>query len=88
MLDSDLIARIVFAMLPHQPPYRLGMDRTNWKFGKTNINILVIAIVYQRVTFPIMFSMMDKYGNSSTNERIELMNRYIGLFGMRVLIVC
>ena len=37
-LDTDLIARLIFKMLPHQPPYRLAMDRTNWKFGETNIN--------------------------------------------------
>ena len=36
MLDYDLIARLVFKMLPHQPPYRLAIDRTNWKFGETN----------------------------------------------------
>jgi len=82
MLDSNLIARFVFALFPHQPPYRLAMDRTNWKFGKTNINILVIAIVYQGVAFPIMFSMMDKFGNSSTSERVELMQRFIDLFGI------
>ena len=40
MLDTDLIARLIFKMLPHKPPYRLAMDRTNWKFGQTNINVL------------------------------------------------
>jgi hypothetical protein len=29
-LDSDLIARLIFALLPHEPPYCLAMDRTNW----------------------------------------------------------
>ena len=38
-LAQDLIAKIVFSMLPAQPPYRLSMDRTNWKFGALNINI-------------------------------------------------
>lgn len=80
-LDTNIIARLVFALLPHKPPYRLSMDRTNWKFGLVNINVLVVAIVYQGVAFPILFTMMPKFGNSSTNERIELMNRYIGLFG-------
>ncbi len=82
VLDTNLIARLVFALLPHKPPYRLAMDRTNWKFGSANINVLVIAIVYQGVAFPVLFTMMPKFGNSSTNERIELMNRYIGLFGI------
>jgi hypothetical protein len=81
LLDTNLIARLVFALLPHKPPYRLAMDRTNLKFGSANINVLVVAIVYQGVAFPILFTMMPKFGNSSTNERIELMNRYIGLFG-------
>lgn len=82
LLDTNLIARLVFALLPHKPPYRLAMDRTNWKFGSSNINILVIAIVYQGVAFPVLIKMMPKFGNSSTNERIELMQCYIDLFGI------
>lgn len=82
LLDINLIALLVFALLPHKPPYRLAMDRTNWKFGSTNINILVLAVIYQGVAFPIMFTMMPKFGNSSTSERIELMQRYINLFGI------
>ena len=83
MLDTDVIARIIFKLLPHDPPYRLAIDRTNWKFGDTDINVLVIAIVYQGVAFPILFKMLPKFGNSNTNERIELMERYIRLFGTK-----
>lgn len=82
MLDTDLIARFVFALLPHKPPYRLALDRTNWKFGTTHINVLVLAVVYQGVAFPVLFMMMPKCGNSTTRERIELMQRYIELFGI------
>ena len=82
VLDTDIIARFVFMLLPHKPPYRLAMDRTNWKFGSANINVLVIAIVYKGVAFPVLFKMMPKFGNSSTKERIELMKRYINLFGI------
>jgi hypothetical protein len=82
LLDTSLIARFVFGLLPHKPPYRLALDRTNWKFGTTNINVLVLAIVYQGVAFPVLFTMMPKFGNSSTNERIELLQRYMDLFGI------
>ncbi len=82
MLDTHLIARFVFTLLPHKPPYRLTMDRTNWKFGASNINILVLAVVYQGVAFPILYKMMPKFGNSSTRERIDLMEDFIGLFGV------
>jgi len=32
--------------------YLLTLDRTNWKFGQTNINILCLAIVQQGVAIP------------------------------------
>ena len=85
ILDCDLIARLIFKMLPHQPPYRLAMDRTNWKFGETNINVLTLAIVYDGVAFPILISMLDKRGNSHTQERIAIIERYIRLFGYETI---
>jgi len=80
-LDSDLIARFIFALLPHEPPYRLVLDRTNWKFGVKNINILTLGIVYKGVAFPLMFHIMPKFGNSCMQERINIMDRFIRLFG-------
>jgi hypothetical protein len=80
-LNTDLIARLIFKMLPHRPPCRLAMDRTNWKFGETNINVLTLAIVYDGVAFPVLISMLDKRGNSHTQERIVMINRYVQLFG-------
>lgn len=82
VLDTNIIARLVFALLPNSPPYRLTLDRTNWKFGESNINILVLAVVYQGVAFPILYMMMPKFGNSSTAERINLMERYVSMFGL------
>lgn len=54
VLDKDLIARLIFSLLPHRPPYTIEIDRTNWKFGQININALA-AIVYNGVVFPILF---------------------------------
>ncbi|MHB9054834.1 MAG: transposase [Paludibacteraceae bacterium] len=57
-LDKDLIARLIFALLPHEPPYSIAIDKTNWKFGQTNINILVLAIVYKgKSEFQIIISL-------------------------------
>lgn len=81
LLDADMIARLIFRLLPHDPPYRLAMDRTNWKFGQQNINVLVLAVVYHGVAFPLLFKMLPKFGNSNTGERIELVERFIRLFG-------
>lgn len=85
VLDNDLIAKLIFKLLPKQEKYEVSIDRTNWKFGEANINILVIGIVYQGVAFPLLFKMMDKFGNSNTQERIELLDRYNTLFGFETI---
>lgn len=85
ILDKDLICRMIYSLLPDKPPYRLIIDRTNWKFGRTNINILVLSIAYKGVSFPILYRLMPKRGASSTNERIQIMENYIRLFGRETI---
>jgi hypothetical protein len=50
----------------------LAMDRTNWKFGKVNINILTIAIIYKGIAIPVHWVLLPKRGNSNHEERINL----------------
>ena len=80
-LDSDLVARFIYKLLPARGPLQLAIDRTNWQFGKTDINIFMLAVVHEGVAYPLMFSMLPKKGTSNTQERISLMQRYIRLFG-------
>jgi transposase len=84
-LDSDLIARLVFSLLPRQDSVKLTIDRTNWKFGQTDINIFMLGVVYKGVAFPLLFTMLDKRGNSNSKERIDLVERFIKLFGKEVI---
>lgn len=85
VLDRDLICRMIFSLLPTKPPYGLILDRTNWKFGQTNLNILVLSVVYKGLSFPILYRTMPKRGASSINERIEIMEHYIRLFGKQTI---
>ena len=55
------------------------MDRTNWKFSTTNINILTLGIIHDGMAFPIIFNKMGKRDNSNTEERMELITRFLGL---------
>jgi len=80
-LDVDIAARIIFSLLPAKPPYRLSLDRTNWKFGQADINILTICACYHGVAIPLLWAMLPKRGNSNQAEREALMSRYISLFG-------
>ena len=80
-LCKDLIARLIFSLLPEKTGLKLVLDRTNWQFGSKDINILMLGVAYRGVAFPLMFSLLDKKGNSNCQERIGLINRFIGLFG-------
>jgi hypothetical protein len=80
-LDGDLVARLVFALLPQREGIILTIDRTNWKFGQTDINIFMLGVAYKGVAFPLLFAMLDKRGNSNSAERIALVERFVRLFG-------
>lgn len=75
-LDQASISRLILSLLP-AGPYNVCVDRTNWKFGKANINVLVIGIAHRGTAFPIVWSLLDKRGNSSTDERIDLLKRFL-----------
>lgn len=59
----------------------LIMDRTNWQFGKTKINILVLAIAYEKIAIPFFWLVMNRNGNSKTNDREKLLIKAIKTFG-------
>lgn len=80
-LPMEWVTKLIFALLPEKGPLVLVMDRTNWKFGQSNINILMLGVSYKNVAFPLMFRMLDKRGNSNTGERIALMKDFIAWFG-------
>jgi len=66
--------------------YYLTFDRTNWKWGKKNINILMLAIAYKGIAIPVYWILLNKKGNSSTRERIALTHRFIKQFGKEHII--
>lgn len=80
-LDGDVAARLIVRVLALGRPKLLALDRTNWKLGRADVNILVLAIVTQRVRVPLMWTLLDHGGNSDAEQRIALVRRYLKLFG-------
>ena len=81
-LNLDLVARMIFSLLPVKDGLVLSMDRTNWKFGEFNINILTLGITYKGIAFPLLFSLLDKCGNSNWEERKDIMEGSSDFLGM------
>lgn len=81
-MTLDLIALLIFKLIPNNGKVSLTIDRTNWKFGTFAINMYMLGIVCDGVAFPLMFFMIPKQGNTNSQERIDLIDRFINLFGV------
>lgn len=74
-IDYRAIAHFVLSLFDQlDKKIYLTIDRTNWKFGKANINIFMVGIVYKGIALPLAWSLLDKRGNSNVSERISLID--------------
>ena len=74
------LSEFVVKLLGVKGPYVLALDRTNWKVGKVNINILMLSIVYRGIGFPVVWLLLPKTGNSDTLERETIVKIFIDLY--------
>lgn len=83
-IDFDAFAKFLgnLVPIPTEQPWLLTIARTNRKFGKTDINIFVLGLAYQGIAFPLLWVTLTKRGNSNTEKRIKLMEKFIKLFGV------
>ena len=84
--DLDSFARLLSSLCRVAPPWNLALDRTNWKLGGAHLNLLMLCIVDEHISFPLLWMPLSrsgrgKAGNSNGAERTVLMERFIGLFG-------
>lgn len=78
---QDWTANVVIGLLGIKGPWVLCLDRTNWKVGSRDVNILLLAVVTRRHRVPLLWTVLDKAGTSDTAERTALMRRYLAIFG-------
>ena len=80
-VDMDQFAKMVMSIAGIPQPWVLSIDRTNWSFGQTHFNILMLCVVHEGIGYPLMWTMLDKKkGNSNGSERMDLLDRFEALF--------
>jgi hypothetical protein len=80
-LDGTFTARILVALLGLDgKPWTLAIDRTNWFFGSTSINILMIAVEWRGIGIPLLWTLLPTRGNSKTATRLALFDRLAETF--------
>lgn len=82
-LPPRLVGALVLALAPKPPEgWVLAMDRTNWKFGKTHVNLLVVSAILNGVGLPIAWKALPKStksGNSRHHHRVSLMEQVLSI---------
>lgn len=75
-MDYAVIAELVVAWMAIPEPWVLAVDRMQWDVGTTPVNILRLGVVHEGIAFRLVWVMLDKKGNSNTDEGIDLMEQF------------
>ena len=75
-LPDDLFTRFALSFLP---PGRLDLilDRTTWKLGQQDVNILLLSAVWNGFSLPLMWTLLPHGGSSSQLVRQTLLERFL-----------
>lgn len=81
-IDYFFVAALLISLLPAKGKLRLCIDRTEWDFGSCQVNILMVIASTSIMQVPVYWELLDnKSGNSSSEDRIELLKMCIKLLG-------
>lgn len=88
-ISYAVIAVLLVSLCGVPRPWVLTLDRSNWQLGQKPLNILVLGIAYKGIAIPVLWTMLEKKGNSNTQERIALVGEFVRLFGVgTILYLC
>lgn len=74
-LPQRAVAALVLHLLPIKDRLVISIDRTEWHFGKTPINIFMASVVYDGTAFPLVWIILGKAGSTSGVEQRALLRK-------------
>ena len=76
-VDFTMLGRLLVHLLPQDPPFEVVVDRTEWEFGETPVNVLVMGIVHEQMAFPVAWTALPSGGGSGTDDHICVLERFL-----------
>jgi len=73
----EALGRFLFDLVPRDPPYVAVVDRTEWHFGQTAVNVLMIGIAQGGIAFPIAWTALDHGGGSGADEHAKVLKQFL-----------
>jgi hypothetical protein len=80
--DLSTIVPLVLRVFSLQGKHLLIIDRTNWKWGKSPINILMLSVAYLGISIPLFWAVLDLDGTSCLEDRSSLLEQVLEKFGL------
>lgn len=85
-IEPNIIAQWIFKLFfSGRNKIYLTVDRTNWFWGKSKINVLTLAVAYEGLAIPLFWQLLDKAGNATAKEHISILQRFVSLFGTTMI---
>ena len=80
--DYIPIARWIYRLFfPKDKKVYIAIDRTNWYFGRSKINVFMLSVCYEGLAIPLFWKLLNKAGNSTASEQIALISKFTNTFG-------
>jgi hypothetical protein len=76
-VDFAMLGRLLAYLVPESPPYEVVVDRTEWEFGDTPVNILTVGIAHDKMAVPIAWAALPTGGGSSSDDQIHVLERFL-----------
>jgi hypothetical protein len=76
-VDFTALGRLFVHLLPQSPPYVVVIDRTEWHFGQTPINVLTVGIGHDGMTIPVVWRALPSGGGSGQADHTEVLKQLL-----------
>ena len=76
-VDFTALGRLLVHLLPQNGPYVVTLDRTEWHFGNTPVNILMVGIAHKGTAVPIVWKTLPNGGGSGADAHINVVERFL-----------
>jgi hypothetical protein len=60
---------------------KILIDRTEWKFGSSWINILTLSVAYKNAAIPVRCEVISRKGNATASEHQAIIEKFVAEFG-------
>lgn len=81
-VPDGLYTAFVLRLLPPGELW-LILDRTNWKFGQHDINVLLLSATWKPFSFPLLWTLLPHSGLCAQTDRQALLERFLAVRGER-----